>query len=77
MTEFVMGIGVIAVVIGGILVCACILGLFGYLACQAWVAFSNRFRDICRAENVIRDYSDYLAHKEEFAEWKKGKKWRF
>lgn len=35
---------------------------------QAWVAFSNRFRDICKAESLIFEYRKY---REQFLEWVK------
>lgn len=70
MAEFICKIGAFVVCFGGLAFALAIVGFLGWLTCIAWIAFSNKFRDICKAENVIRHYKDYLEHKDEFEQWK-------
>lgn len=42
--------------LGGGLLLLFIIGYLGYAVCCAWVMFSDRFRDICRAESLIYEY---------------------
>lgn len=45
----------------------------GVLVAMACVGLLNTFRTIRKAENVIRHYSDYLEHKDEFDQWKRDR----
>lgn len=66
-------IGTFLLCVGGMLAAMACVGLLGWLACKGWIAFSNTFRTICKTENVIRHYSDYLEHKDEFDRWKRDR----
>ena len=57
-------------VIGGIMAMISILGVVGWAMCQIWASFSNRFRDVCRAESLIHEYR---RNREEFLIWKTSK----
>lgn len=70
MTELAEGLGVVLMIAGGLMVVTAIVGLLGWLACGAWIAFSNRFRLICRTESLIYEY---LANREEYLAWKASK----
>lgn len=63
-------VGKIFCVIGGIAVALFLLFLFLELALEAWRLFSNRFRDVCKAESLI---FEYRKHRKEFLEWKSEK----
>ena len=67
MAEIATWLGGFIMVSGGILLTIALLALLGWLACQAWRAFSNMFRAVCRAESLIHEYR---LHKLEFMEWK-------
>lgn len=67
MTELAEGLGSGLMIVGGWLILTAILGFLSWLACEAWAGFSNRFRDVCRAESLIHEYR---LHKLEFMEWK-------
>lgn len=67
MDKIAMTLGTGFMIVGGTMLVATFFGLFCWLVCQAWAAFSNRFRDVCRAESLIHEY---LIHKQEFWEWK-------
>ena len=67
MAEIAGRIGYWFMLIGGLLIAAALLGFLGWLACQAWASFSNRFRDVCRAESLIREYR---RNRVEFLFWK-------
>lgn len=68
MENFVEAVGIFAVVAGGLAVMCALVFLFWWLAEQIYIAASNRFRDICRAESLIHEYrrnrSEYLWWKE-------------
>lgn len=70
MAEIATWLGGFVMVSGGILLTVTLLALLGWLACQAWIAFSNRFRLVCRTECLIREY---LIYKDEFLAWKSEK----
>lgn len=70
MLELATWLGGFILLSGGILLAVALLGAFGWLACQAWIAFSNRFRLVCRTECLIREY---LICKDEFLAWKSEK----
>lgn len=67
MAEIATRIGYWFMLIGECLIAAALLGFLGWLVCQAWAAFSNRFRDVCCAESLIHEYR---LHKQEFLERK-------
>lgn len=67
MTEIAAQIGYWFMLIGGCLIAAALLGFLGWIVCQAWAAFSNRFRDVCRAESLIHEYR---RNRVEFLFWK-------
>lgn len=56
MEAFVEGVGMFFVAIGGIAAVLAALCFFWWLADIAWIAASNRFRDICEAESLIFEY---------------------
>ena len=61
-------VGEIFLIFGGTFLLCCALAVLLKLMCEAWVAFSNRFRDICKAESLIFEYRKY---REQFLEWMK------
>ena len=67
MTDFVFAIGWIILCIGGVLLAACILLFVGWLVQCAWIAFSETFRAICKAESLIYEYRK---NREEFLKWR-------
>lgn len=67
MEAFVEGIGMFFVAIGGIAAVLAALFFFWWLADIAWIAASNRFRDICKAESLI---FEYRREREEYLWWK-------
>ena len=69
MAEYIYGIGLVVCTIGGFLLCLCILCLIGFGLNCAWIAFSESFRDICKAESLIHDYRK---NREKFLEWRDG-----
>ena len=56
--------------VGGGVFCLLVIGLLAYFACEAWVMFSNRFRDICKAESLI---FEYRKNRHDFLIWKNTK----
>lgn len=48
-----------------------LVALLMELCCEAWIAASNRFRDVCGGESLIREYRK---HKAEFRLWLEEKK---
>lgn len=71
MVDFATRVGIVFITVGGLLTVVLLLGLLSYLVCCAWVAFSNKFRDICKAESLI---FEYRRQKSEFMAWKKEHK---
>ena len=61
-------IGIIVCGLGGGLLCLAIVGFILWLACCAWIAFSNKFRAVCKAESLIFEYRKY---REQFLAWLK------
>lgn len=59
-------VGVIVCGLGGTLLCIAIVGLCAELVSCAWVAFSDNFRAICKAESLIFEYKK---HRKRFLEW--------
>lgn len=71
MSNFYCAIGRFLAVAGGLLLCAALVALLMELCCEAWIAASNRFRDVCSGESHIREYKK---NRKEFLEWKESKK---
>jgi hypothetical protein len=71
MSNFYCAIGRFLAVAGGLLLCAALVALLMELCCEAWIAASNRFRDVCSGESLIREYRK---HKAEFQLWLEEKK---
>lgn len=61
-------IGIIVCGLGGGLLCVSIVGFFGWPLCCTWAKFSNKFRAVCKAENLIFEYRKYH---EQFLAWLK------
>ena len=70
MSNFYCAIGRFLAVAGGLLLCAALVALLMELCCEAWIAASNRFRDVCSGESLIREYKK---NRKEFLEWKESK----
>lgn len=60
-------IGKIVLGLGGSLAAMAIVGFLAWLASFAWIAFSDKFRGICRAESLI---FEYRRNRTEFMAWK-------
>ena len=69
MFELAYKLGEFFMIIGGILLAAGFLFLLGFLVNCAWVAFSESFRSICKAESLI---FEYRKNREAFLKWKEG-----
>ena len=61
-------IGIIVCWLGGGLLFVAIVGFLGWLVCCAWIAFSNKFRAVCKGESLIFEYHKYH---EQFLAWLK------
>ena len=52
--------------------CGCViaiaLGLIGLAMCCTWIEFSEKFRDICKAESMI---FEYRKNRDKFMEWRR------
>lgn len=70
MSEYYSFVGKLLCGFGGGFLCLIILGLLLYFVCVAWIAFSNKFRDICKAESLI---FEYRKNRHEFMVWKHTK----
>lgn len=69
MDEFIYSVGMIVSVMGAIaIIIALLLFVWWGLSC-IWIAASNRFRDICKAERLIFEYRKY---REQFMVWLKN-----
>lgn len=62
-----MNIGAAFMLIGGVALVAIVLGLAVYSAGLAWIAASNKWRDILRAESLIYEYR---MNREAYIEWR-------
>ena len=62
-----MNIGAAFMLIGGVALVAIVLGLAVYAAGLAWVAASNKWRDILRAESLIYEYR---MNREAYIKWR-------
>lgn len=68
MDEFIYSVGMIVSVMGAIaIIIALLLFVWWGLSC-IWIAASNKFRDICKAESLIFEYRIY---REQFMTWLK------
>lgn len=67
MTEYYNIVGMVLCGLGGGLLCLCVLGLLLDFACVIWVKFSNKIRNICKAESLI---FEYRKNRDEFLLWK-------
>ena len=70
MDNFATFLGKGFLVVGGIGIAVLLLALLVWLAGVAWIAASERWRDICKAESLIREYR---REREEYLQWKKQK----
>ena len=66
MSNLYCAVGRFLVVACGLLLCATLVALLIELCCEAWIAASNRFRDVCSGESLIREYRK---HEREFRAW--------
>ncbi len=69
MEDIALLIGCVLMGVGGTLLALTILFAIGYALCCVWIAFSDNFRAICKAESLIYEYRK---NREKFLEWKKG-----
>nr|DAG35519.1 MAG TPA: hypothetical protein [Bacteriophage sp.] len=63
-----VNIGAAFMLIGGVALVAIVLGLAVYAAGLAWIAASNKWRDILRAESLIYEYR---MNREAYIEWRR------
>lgn len=70
MGNLIVIIGWITAGVGGSCLAVAIAGFTGWLASIAWVAFSESFRSICKAESLIHEYRK---NREEFMALKAAK----
>lgn len=64
-----VNIGAAFMIVGGAALVAIVLGLAVYAAGLAWIAASNKWRDILRAESLIYEYR---MNRDAYIEWKKN-----
>lgn len=64
-------VGQYVCIFGGLLLALILSGLLAYLLVSVWVSFSNKFRDVCKAESLI---FEYRKEKDEYLKWKKERK---
>lgn len=62
-----VNIGAAVMLIGGVALVAIVLGLAVYAAGLAWIAASNKWMDILRAESLIYEYH---MNREAYIEWR-------
>ncbi len=67
MNDIALLLGAILMCVGGGLVVGTLICFAGSLLCAAWIAFSERFRSICRAESII---FEYRKNRKKFLRWK-------
>lgn len=70
MNNFATFLGKGFLVVGGIGIAVLLLALLVWLAGVAWIAASERWRDICKAESLIHEYR---REREKYLQWKKQK----
>ena len=61
--------GAIVLIVGGCLLLAAGVGLAALLVANIWIAASNKWRSILRAESLIYEYRQ---NRDEFLRWKHG-----
>lgn len=61
-------IGQYICIVGGFLFALILSGFLAYLAVSIWVAFSNKFRNVCKAESLI---FEYRKERNEYLKWRK------
>lgn len=64
-----VNIGAVFMIVGGVALVAVVLGLAIYAAGWVWVAASDKWRDILRAESLIYEYR---MNRDAYIEWKKN-----
>ena len=62
-----VNIGAAFMLIGGVMLVTIVLGLAIYAAGVAWIAASNKWRDILRAESLIYEYR---MNRKAYIEWR-------
>ncbi len=60
-------VGEVFLICGGTFLLILVLAGFFRLMCEAWVALSNRFRGICKAESLIFEYHK---NRDDFLRWR-------
>lgn len=63
----IINIGKFFVIAGGMMLAGLVVGILANVSANIWIAFSNKFRRICKAESLIFEYKD---NREEFLRWK-------
>ncbi|OLA00166.1 MAG: hypothetical protein BHV90_14885 [Clostridiales bacterium 42_27] len=64
-----VNIGAAFMIVGGVALVAIVLSLLIYAAGWAWVAVSDKWRDILRAESLIYEYR---MNRDAYIKWKKN-----
>lgn len=64
-----VNIGAAFMIVGGVALVAIVISLVIYAAGWAWVAASDKWRDILRAESLIYEYR---MNREAYIKWKKN-----
>ena len=64
-----VNIGAVFMIVGGVALVAIVLSLVIYAASWAWVAASDKRRDILRAESLIYEYR---MNRDAYIKWKKN-----
>lgn len=64
-----VNIGAAFMLIGGVALVAIVLGLAVYAAGLAWIAASNKWRDILRAESLIYEYR---MNRDSYIKWRRN-----
>jgi hypothetical protein len=66
MVKFFLSVGIVVCGLGGTILTVAIVCFCAWLAVLAWMAFSNKFRSICKAESMIFEYKKY---RKQFMKW--------
>lgn len=69
MDSVLVNIGAAFMLIGGVALVAIVLGLAVYAAGLAWVAASNKWRDILQAESLIYEYR---MNRDAYIKWRRN-----
>lgn len=70
MVNFYSLIGAVMCHVGGAIFALGILSILGWIVCEIWIAVSDRFRSVCKAESLI---FEYRKNRSEFMAWKQEK----